>query len=366
VSQIKELGGDPKFIQVFEEKTKRLKASLKSTLIETSMPRIYTEQSLQDALRERLTEDELKMVVNPIASNVEMKHWAEQLTEGTTSDLDKAKALFGALAGRLQAGGGCGHRTAEEVCAAWNDTDVSFICTEYANLFVALAGAVGLKAFYVHVEKDYRDKTVHHDCAVVFVDDEALLVDAAYRWFGVPHKEFVILDDLQTIAHHLVQLNDPGRKVALRRLAVKLHPDFAWVQFALIKSLCEAEQWDEAHAIFESVLQLDPQDSEVYFWRGIFAINKGDLDAAINCLQKALELNPEDVLGHFNLGNLLGRQGKLNEAREEFRACLRYDPEPDIAEQAHRIIAQINEQIGVEHNETETNEHGNNRVEEDN
>jgi hypothetical protein len=37
-----------------------------------------------------------------------------------------------------------------------------------------------------------------------------------------------------------------------------------------------------------------------------------------------------------------------------------------MAEVARRAIAQINEQIGVEHSETETNESGNNRVEEDN
>ena len=366
VTQIKELGGDPKAIRVLENITEKLKASLIPTFIEAKIPKVYTEQSLQETLRERLTEDELAMVVNPIASSEEMKHWAARLTEGATNDLDKAKALFGALTGRLQAGGGRGHRTAKEAFVARNDTDVSFICTEHANLFVALARYVGLKAFYVHVEKDYRDKMVHHDCAVVFVDDKALLVDAAYRWFGVPHKEFVILDDLQTIAHHLVQLNDHDRKVTLRRVAVKLHPDFAWVRFALIKSLCEAEQWDGARAIFESVLQLKPEAGEVYFWRGVFASHDGDLDAATDYLRKAMELNPESAFGHFNLGNLLGRQGKLNEAREEFRACLRYNPETKIAEQAHRIIAQINEKIGIEHSETDTNKRENSLVEGDN
>lgn len=366
VTQAEQLGAVPGVIRTFEERAQQLKASLTPTFIEAKIPKVYTEQLLQETLREKLTEDELKMVVNPIVSNAEMKHWAEQLTEGAASDLDKAKALFGALTGRLQAGGGCGHRTAKEAFAAWNDTEVSFICTEYANLFVALARAVGLKAFYVHVEKDYRGKTVPHDCAVVFVDDKALLVDAAYHWFGVPHKEFVILDDLQAIAHHLVQLSDSDRKVVLRRVAVKLHPDFAWVRFALIKSLYEAEQWDEAHAIFESVLQLEPQASEVYFWRGVFASHDDNLDAATDYLRKAMELDPESALGHFNLGNFLGRQGKLSKAREEFRACLRYEPEPKIAEQAHRIIAQINEKIGMEHSEAETKELENHLVEGDN
>lgn len=118
VTKIKELGGAPRAIHVFEEITKQLKARLTPTFIEASIPKIYTEQSLQDALQERLTENELAMVLNPIASSQEMKLWTEQLTKDASSDMDKAKALFDALAGRLQTGGGRGTRTAREVFAA--------------------------------------------------------------------------------------------------------------------------------------------------------------------------------------------------------------------------------------------------------
>jgi hypothetical protein len=80
VTQIKELDGDPRTIRVLDNIIEKLKASLTPTFIEASMPKVYTEQSLQDTLRERLTEDELAMVVNPIASSEDMKRWAEQLT----------------------------------------------------------------------------------------------------------------------------------------------------------------------------------------------------------------------------------------------------------------------------------------------
>lgn len=226
VTKIKELGGYTGAIHVFEEITKQLKARLKPTFIEASMPKIYTEQSLQDALQERLTENELAMVVNPIASSQEMKHWAEQLTKDASSDMDKAKALFDALAGRLQTGGDLGTRTAREVFAAWDEHEVSFICQEYAKLFVALARDVDLKAFYVHLERDYKNKVVFHDCAVVFADDKALLVDPAYSWFGVPHKDIVILDDLQTIAHQFYQHGDADRVVSHCRLAGKAASQF--------------------------------------------------------------------------------------------------------------------------------------------
>jgi len=356
VTYAKKVGGNPQLVGIFEERTRQLKATLTPTFIEARTPEVYTEQTLWEALRERLAEDELNMVVDPLAGSQEMKRWAEQLTQSANGDMEKAKVLFDGLTRRIESGDGRGHRTAKEAFAAWNDPDVSFICTEYANLFIALARAVKLKAFYVHVEKDYRDKPVPHDCVAVFVEGKALLVDATYRWFGVAHKEFVILDDLQAIAHHLVQLKDPDRELAQRRLAVKLHPGFAWAQFALIRSLCEAEQWEEAHNVFESVLQIEPDGWEVSLWQGIFAEHDGSLDAAADCLRKALALNPESAFAHFGLGNLLRRQGKLKEAREEFRACLRYTQDTNTADNARKMITQINEQIGIEDSLSQTSE----------
>lgn len=181
VTSARKLGGNPQLVGIFEERARQLKATLTPTYIEAPMPEVYTEQTLWEALRERLTEDELSIVVNPLASSEEMKSWAGKLTEGVNGDMEKAKALFDGLTRRIESGDGRGHRTAKEAFAAWNDPDASFICTEYANLFIALARAVKLSAFYVHVEKDYRGKAVPHDCVAVFVEGKALLVDATYR-----------------------------------------------------------------------------------------------------------------------------------------------------------------------------------------
>ena len=367
VTQIKELGGDPRAIRVYEKITKHLKDSLKPTFIEAAMPKIYTKKSLQDALQERLTEDELKMVVNPIASSEEMKRWAEQLTKSATSDMDKAEAIFNTLAGRIQPGGGRGTRTATEVFAAWYQSDISFNCQEFAKLFVALARDVNIKAFYVHLERDYKNKAVSHDCAIVFADDKALLVDPAYRWFGVPHKDFVVLDDLQATAHHFFQHGDSNRVVSRCRLATKLHPNFAWGQVCLASALCKEYKWSEAREVLDRALQLEPNRWDAFLWQGIIsADHDDDLEGAADYVKKALDLNPESASAHFVLASVLVRKGMQKEARDEFRAGLRYDPLPNKAEQARRIIAQINEQIGLEHNETKTNEHRNNRVEKDN
>jgi tetratricopeptide (TPR) repeat protein len=366
VTQAKQLGAVPGVIRAFEERAQQLKTSLIPTFIEAKIPKVYTEQSLQEVLRERLTEDELKMVVNPIASNAEMKQWAKQLTEGATSDLDKAKALFGALTGRLQAGNGHGARTAREVFAAWDESDVSFSCQEYAKLFTALARNVNLKAFYVYVYKDYRDKNVVHACASVFTDDGVLLVDPDCHWFGVPHMGFDILDDLHTIANHFSQLGGTDQDVTRCRLAVKLCPNFSWSQHALVGALCEANRWDEARDLLEVILQSEPDCWDVYLLQGVIEYHDGNIDAANGYLRKVLEINEECALAHFRIAQILARQGKFEEARKEFHASLCYESVPKMAEEARQAIAQINEEIGIEHSENGTNEHGNNLVEEDN
>ena len=366
VAQIKELGGDPRAIRVYEKITKRLKDSLKPTFIEAAMPKIYTKKSLQNALQERLNEDELTMVVNPIAGSEEMKCWAEQLTEGAAGDFDKAKALFDGLIRRIELEGEREQRTAREVFAAWNELEVSFVCQEYAKLFIALARDVNLKAFYVHVDKDYSGKTVLHDCAVVFTDGKALFIDPSYQWFGVPHKDFVILDDLQTIAHHFFQSTDANRDVPRCQLAAKLHPDSAWGQLKLFRALSEADKWEEARTALDVASRLEPNRWDVYLWQGVMADHDGDLETAIDYSQKSVESNPESAVAHYFSAGLLTRMGKLKEARDEFRAGLRYEPKSKMAEEARRAIAQINEEIGLEHNQTETNESENNHVKEGN
>ena len=152
---------------------------------------------------------EYKLVINPLASTPAMDRWAQELTRGATNDLDRARKIFDALARHLDTGE-AGTRTAQEVFAAWNDPAQSFCCQEYAKLYIALARAVGVKAFYVHLEKDYSGDIVYHDCAAVFIGDKALLVDPAYQWFGAPHKEYVVLDDVQAIAHHYYQPSGKG------------------------------------------------------------------------------------------------------------------------------------------------------------
>ena len=334
----------PEMVDYTAECGRELKARLTPHEIIAAPPRSYTPQTLDAALRERLTRAEYVQVVNPLASSPAMDRWAQELTRGATNDLGKARMLFDALARHLDTRE-AGARTAQEVFAAWNDPAQSFSCQDYAKLYVVLARAVGVKAFYAHLEKDYSGDIVYHDCAAVFVGGKALLVDPAYQWFGAPHKEYVVLDDLQSIAHRYYQSSSKGNQVARCRLAAKLQPDTAWGQVRLASALIQANDLAQAAQALKVAERLEPGRWDAYTCRGLIAAKTDDLNGAVADLRKALELNPKHGPSHFVLAWLLGKQVKLQEARDEYRLALLYDELLSAEDKATvlRAIANINE-----------------------
>jgi len=340
-----------------EQSGQELRQRLAPTYLTVLPPKHYTGQSLQVALRQRLSRTEFRQVLDPIAASAAMTNWARELTTGATNDWEKSRELFEALSRHLASGPG-GTRTAQEVFTARNNPHDTFCCQEYAKLFVALARAVRVNAFFVHLEKDYTGRVVYHDCGAVFAEGKALLVDPAYVWFGVAHKQFVVLDDVQTIAHHYFQSPQGGKGSWLSRcrLAAKLHPDFAWGQCVLSRASLQAGHTGEAEKALARSFRLEPERWDAYELQGLLAACHGKLDKAVASFQKSLALNPEGAASHFALAHIFLKQGKTKQASEEFHSALEAKLEPDAENDARRHLAQISEGIGGKnlHSETST------------
>jgi len=312
------------------------------TYIEAIPPKVYTETELQAALRKRLTDQQLAEVINPLTGTEEMKRWAIELTHMANGDQEKAKAIFDGLTRRIESGAHRGAaRTAQEVFTAWKDPNESFNCQEYTKLFIALARYVDLQAFYVHLDTDFRGRVVNHDCASVFIKGKAQLIDPTYRWFGVPHKDFAVLDDIQAIAHHHFQ----SRDLSSCQLAAQLHPDFAWGQRRLATALFVAGREAEGVKVLQTAAALGPGHWEVCRLMGMVALRDKDTQTAVTHLQKALAENPHDAESHMMLALALTNQEQFEQARQHARASLRCNPSPENAKGAWRLIAKLNEQL---------------------
>ena len=338
-------GGDEQALASVRRRMQRHRQALVPRFVRVKTPRSYSAQELDAALREKLDDAEIALVVRPLESSDAIAEWAAELTAGARSDLQRARAIFDGLTRRVQTVSGGRTRTALEVFAAWSDPEELFNCQEFAKLYVALARHVALDAYYVHLERDHAGDVVDHACGGVVIDGKALLADPAYRWFGVRHASFRFLDDLQVVAHQLFQLPGSPGGVDRCRVAIKLDPESAWGRARLATALLFAGREDEAVAAVEQVERREPGRWDTLALRGILAGRGNRFEAAEAHFRRALFLYPRNATLHQSLASVLGEQGRLIEARDELRIALRLGLGGDEESGARHRVIQIGRKI---------------------
>ncbi|MEL7314053.1 MAG: tetratricopeptide repeat protein [Cyanobacteria bacterium J06559_3] len=68
------------------------------------------------------------------------------------------------------------------------------------------------------------------------------------------------------------------------------------------------------------------QSVEDLYRQGIAAHNAGDYTQAEAIWQQVLEVNPDDAVAHYNLGTALAAQGQYEAAETAHREAIRLDP----------------------------------------
>jgi tetratricopeptide (TPR) repeat protein len=308
--------------------------------VQAAIPRIFDAAQLDAALRGSLPAEQLKLVINPLAGTLDMTNWENKEILGVGADIDKAQHVFSVLkqhAGVTDTGGG---RTAQESFSALKDPEAKLSCQESAFLYVALARAVGLKAFFVVVNRDYQSNFVAHACAGVFIGKHAFLVDPSYQWFGVPHSDYRFLNDIETTGFYLAQLDIPHQ-----RCAIKLLPNSPLPRFWLASALAQDGKTDEALKILHTGVQLDSTSWWSFLARGIVDLYCRNFDAAIPNLERCAHLNPTETSVRFYLGEAYRMTGLLAVARQEYRNYLEQQKGGDFAEAAQHALTSINERI---------------------
>ncbi len=85
---------------------------------------------------------------------------------------------------------------------------------------------------------------------------------------------------------------------------------------------------EDAETIFRGVAALDTKSYFGYAGLGTIALAKRppDLEAALSNLSKAAELKPDDATIQANLGEVLLRQGKVDQAKSHLEKAFQLDP----------------------------------------
>jgi tetratricopeptide (TPR) repeat protein len=122
-------------------------------------------------------------------------------------------------------------------------------------------------------------------------------------------------------------------------------------QFRLLASAyLAARDYDAARRAVEAGLADSPEDATLAALEGDLLAATGDTTAALAAWQRALELDQDNISGHYSRAFLLEREGRPGEALDEWRAILAwaqargYDLD---AEWPRREIDRLQTQLGA-------------------
>ena len=105
----------------------------------------------------------------------------------------------------------------------------------------------------------------------------------------------------------------------------------------------QAGRLQEAEAIYQSILQAQPQHPDALHLLGLVAHQAGKFDIAIARYEQALAISPDNAEAHYNLANALKEFGRLEDAITHYESIIRI--KPDNAE-AHNNLAYVLRELG--------------------
>jgi predicted TPR repeat methyltransferase len=88
----------------------------------------------------------------------------------------------------------------------------------------------------------------------------------------------------------------------------------------------QAHQFDVAETIYRRILEALPDQPDALHFLGVLMHQRGKSAEALEPLQRAIQLQPEHVLFHNNLGNVLFEMERFDEAARIYERCLELSP----------------------------------------
>ncbi len=148
-------------------------------------------------------------------------------------------------------------------------------------------------------------------------------------------KRAVALDDADALAHHTLGLTmlyfsgNHDLAIAETSRAVALNPSFSQAHVPLGNALSFSGKPEEGIAHLEKALQLNPEDIRGYaYWTylGEAYLNNRDYERAAACARRGFERKLDSPYPYFILASALGHQGQIEDAQAALAECLRLQP----------------------------------------
>jgi tetratricopeptide (TPR) repeat protein len=92
------------------------------------------------------------------------------------------------------------------------------------------------------------------------------------------------------------------------------------------KAAYEQEDYPQAVEQFTKGLQVDPQDPQLFYYRGLAHIAQDDFHEALADFGQAIRLNPKNAMAHYHRGLAHRLLGQHDQAIEDYTRALKLDP----------------------------------------
>ena len=108
---------------------------------------------------------------------------------------------------------------------------------------------------------------------------------------------------------------------------VRDNPDDAEVLLAVADSYSNKSRWESAEGLYTRLIKLTPDQTELYFKRGVARMRSTYFGTAVEDFRKVLAHEPERYDARLFLGNSLLGDARMEDAQRELQTCRQKQPE---------------------------------------
>ncbi|MDJ0689952.1 MAG: glycosyltransferase [Xenococcaceae cyanobacterium MO_188.B32] len=141
------------------------------------------------------------------------------------------------------------------------------------------------------------------------------------------------VEDCIDKANQLRQEGKLDEAIALYQRAIELDPNSYQSYHYMGETLAQKDELEAAANFYNLALEINPEFFWSYHCLGLVLFWQGKLDEAIAASRKAIEIEPNKAIFHYQLGQYLERQGHIEKASAAYKKAITIEPDFSIVRQ---------------------------------